>query len=40
MNIHTFIGIMSVTGFAVWVLAFAWLVGWLYEKFDTKHDNK
>lgn len=26
-----FIGVMSVTGFIVWVLAFAWLVGFLGE---------
>jgi hypothetical protein len=28
-----FIGIMSITGFIFWVLAFAWLVGFIAEKF-------
>ena len=35
---EVFVGIMSVTGFIVWVLGFAWLVGYIAEKFGVyKH---
>lgn len=37
--IEYFIGVMSVTGFVFWVLAFAWFVGFAHDKITTWRAN-